>query len=113
MDYRSPGGQLRAALREVETHGSALEPPGKDLIMNDDEPAGEVGVALSASAESASQTAQAEAGPATDEVAAAPDPVKANALMRLQRLEGRGKTVGFHLDEMRELLTILFRRLPD
>ncbi len=42
-----------------------------------------------------------------------PDSEKVNALLRLQRLERRGVTVGTHLDEMRALLTILFRRLSD
>lgn len=42
-----------------------------------------------------------------------PNAVKVDALRRLKALESRKKTVGTHLDELRELLTILFQMLPD
>ncbi len=58
----------------------------------------------------------AVAPPETTESASPPsprDPIKADALRRLQALERRGKTVGTHLDELRALMTILFEKLPD
>ena len=42
-----------------------------------------------------------------------PNRLKVDALRRLKALERRGKTVGTHLDELRELLTQLFELLPD
>lgn len=81
--------------------------------MNEYEPVGEAEAAPFATAESTTPTAPAEVVQEPEKAERPPDPVKADALMRLQRLEGRGKTVGYHLDEMRALLTILFRRLPD
>jgi hypothetical protein len=42
-----------------------------------------------------------------------PNRMKIDALRRLRALERRGKTVGTHLDELRELLTQLFELLPD
>ena len=44
---------------------------------------------------------------------AEPNAVKLDALRRLKALESRKKTVGTHLDELRELLTVLFQMLPD
>lgn len=61
---------------------------------------------------------EAEVAPPAEQVESASppsrrDPVKADALRRLQALERRGKTVGTHLDELRALLTLLFEMLPD
>ena len=42
-----------------------------------------------------------------------PNRLKVDALRRLKALERRGKTVGTHLDELRELLAVLFELLPD
>jgi hypothetical protein len=56
------------------------------------------------------------APPETTESAFPPsprDPIKADALRRLQALDRRGKTVGTHLDELRALMAILFEKLPD
>ena len=46
-------------------------------------------------------------------IVAEPNAVKLDALRRLKALESRKKTVGTHLDELRELLTVLFQMLPD
>ena len=60
------------------------------------------------SASSASEEPDAE-----EPSAPPPNRMKKEALRRLKALERRGKTVGTHLDELRELLTLLFEQLPD
>ena len=41
-----------------------------------------------------------------------PTRMQIDALRRVSALEGRGKTVGTHRDELREVLTQLFELLP-
>ena len=41
----------------------------------------------------------------------APDRFKAEALKRLQKLEGRGPTVGTQLDELRAIVTEIVQRM--
>ena len=62
-------------------------------------------------AESASPLS--EESEAEEPAAPPPNRLKMDALRRLKALERRGKTVGTHLDELRELLTLLFEQLPD
>ena len=69
---------------------------------------------------SADQTTEADGEPSTSDdhqlaepQAPPPNHIKIDALRRLRALERRGKTVGTHLDELRELLTLLFQQMPD
>ncbi len=50
---------------------------------------------------------------AEEPAALPPNRLKMDALRRLKALERRGKTVGTHLDELRELLIVLFEQMPD
>ena len=63
--------------------------------------------------ESESASWASEEPEAEEPVAPPPNRLKMDALRRLKSLERRGKTVGTHLDEFRELLTILFEQMPD
>ncbi len=72
----------------------------------------EVGAALSVD-ETESASSVSEELEAEEPSALPPNRMKMEALRRLKALERRGKTVGTHLDELRELLTLLFEQLPD
>lgn len=68
----------------------------------------------SASPPSEETTEESETETVVEEPSAPPpNRLKIEALRRLKALERRGKTVGTHLDELRELLTVLFKLLPD